>query len=284
MEVIKKISTRLKKLVFTITCLLTVYPDLSAITHTDGPVRMTIRVHSLYIYDYLDAGFGVAEPIWKIAARDNPNLDGQDWMGGQCINSEGRCSCSGWFGIPGGFGNLYWIYDYTFTGSNVPGGFDIRLEAWEDDGCGSECTYDTGTFCDNDDEHCGQTIVKVNEVVRTARPCEWHGAGNTVNQYDYFACSNKYAVGIEWKWEYTTSPSSTTYYWRGHYSDNWYDACNWSTSSVPTSSKNVIISTGYTYSPIVYAGNAYCNTIEIVDGAHLEIKTDQGGVLNVTKP
>ena len=76
------------------------------------------------------------------------------------------------------------------------------------------------------------------------------------------------------------TPGGPTYTWQGTVSNNWNDPCNWDTKTVPTSAKNVIVPSGYTYAPIVYNGvNASCYTLTVV--APVEVQT--GGSLNVTK-
>ncbi len=250
--------------------------SLQGQTYTDGPMRLVIRVNYGWICCYNDAGFGAAENRWKFWARDYGDWDGLDWRGGTCIGVD--TWSTGWIGGP--WGDSFWLMD-AWYGTNVPVGFDLYIDAWEEDGCGGDCDYNTGWYCDNDDAHCGGGQFAWNIDYRSmGPPCQWNNPG--VGQ-DVFACG---AYGGEFNsyWQYTENPGVGTYIWRGKYSYNWNDACNWNTSTVPNSAKDVIIPAGYTYYPIIYNGvSAYCNTIEVqsTSGAYLEIQA--GGTLTVTQ-
>lgn len=263
----------IKKLLF-IAILFLFGNELSAQTFNDGPMRLRIRVGYVYIDSYQDAGFGAQEVTWKFWARADQDVNGQGWTGGQCIAVDSWNG--GWIGGPY-YNNEYVILDQTYTGSTVPSRFDLYIDAWEDD-CGGRCDYDNG-FCwgDPDDYHCGPGEFASDIDYRNfGPPCQWNNAGN------YYACNGAYAAEINVYWEYAGNVNGT-HTWRGTYSSNWYDACNWSTNSVPTSTKDVVIPAGTPNNPLINSGNAYCNTVEIQDGAVLTINSDNGAVLNVTQ-
>ncbi|MCX6305619.1 MAG: T9SS type A sorting domain-containing protein [Bacteroidetes bacterium] len=66
--------------------------------------------------------------------------------------------------------------------------------------------------------------------------------------------------------------------WLGMVSNDWFDPDNWSAASVPTSTVEVKINTGYSYYPIIGSGVANCDTITIGPGAKLSLGA---GDLNV---
>lgn len=253
-------------------------------TFTDGPMRLQVRVAYVYVASYHDALFA-QEARWFVYARDDANHDGQNWRNSHgCIQQN--CYCSGWLGGPGAITPAIILMNHNYTGANVPQRVDFEMETWEDD-AGSNCVYDGPcSICfDPDDAHCGRGTLTNNVYYRNAGPpCEWVGSDDTEwNPWDFGMCSNSWAAGIQFKWEYTGSTTGT-YTWRGHNSTNWFEACNWSTNTVPTSARNVVIpGSGYTYSPTIPSGTAYCNTIEIQGSTVLTIATGSGAVLQVTQ-
>jgi len=59
--------------------------------------------------------------------------------------------------------------------------------------------------------------------------------------------------------------------WLGTVSNDWFDPGNWSAAFVPDATIDVTINTGYTYHPIIGAGNGYCKNITIGAGAKLSL-------------
>ena len=85
-----------------------------------------------------------------------------------------------------------------------------------------------------------------------------------------------------------TSPS-VLHYWTGSSLNSWFDPCNWSTNHVPENTNDVIIP-NTTNKPTIpvsgsangqAAGQAYCNTIVVENGALVSI--ENGAKLNVTQ-
>ena len=77
----------------------------------------------------------------------------------------------------------------------------------------------------------------------------------------------------------STLTLSATNTWVGGTSTDWNTAANWSCSAVPTSSSNVSIPSGTTYSPIISSASAVANSITINYGA---ILTMSGQTLTIT--
>ena len=254
-------------------------------TFNDGPMNVQVRVGYVYVNAYHDVFGGYQEPVWYVWAADDTNQDGQGWRNSAgCINRS--CACYLWQGQPGGLtGPTEIIMSHNY-GTNVPQRFDLDMETWEDDGIGGSCTYNGPcSICvDPDDAHCGRARLVNNVQYRTAGPpCQWIGADDTFGDNDYYLCGNSWGVGIMFYWRYNASTAGT-HIWRGHNSTNWFEACNWSTSSVPTSARNVIIpGSGHTYAPTISGGTAYCNTIEIQGSTVLTIATGSSGLLQVTQ-
>jgi hypothetical protein len=254
-------------------------------TYTDGPMNLQVRVAYVYVDDYHDVFGGNHEPVWFVWTRDDANHDGQGWRNSAgCINRS--CACYLWQGQPGGLTGPTEILMNHNYGTNVPQRLDFEMENWEDDGIGGSCSYNGPcSICvDPDDAKCGRGTLANNIYYRNAGPpCSWVGATDALGGYDYYMCSNSWGVGIQFWWQYNASTTGT-HTWRGHNSTNWFEACNWSTSAVPTSARNVVIpASGYTYAPTIPSGTAYCNTIEIQGNTVLTINTSAGAVLQVTQ-
>ena len=121
-------------------------------------------------------------------------------------------------------------------------------------------------------------------------PCQWNGQnGYNYSGYEYYTSGQWYGIQINTYYEMTASTTGT-YVWNGMVNNDWFEPCNWNTSEVPSSTKNVLIPAGPTNQPIIYAaansantstGEAHCYTIEVETGADLEIQTTQGASLEV---
>ena len=70
--------------------------------------------------------------------------------------------------------------------------------------------------------------------------------------------------------------------WTGATSTDWFDASNWSTGVVPTSTNNVEIPSGTPYSPVISATGATCQNIIIDNGATLTMNNSTAYTLTVT--
>ena len=254
---------------------------------SDGPMNIQVRVGYVYVNTYHDVWGGNQEPVWYVWTRDDLNYDGQGWRNSAgCIDRD--CACYQWQGQPGGLTGPTEILMNHNYGTNVPSRFDFEMEAWEDD-AGNDCgsfNSGCGSICvDGDDAHCSRGTLANNVTYRDAGPpCQWVGADDGAwGPYDFGRCSNSWAVGIMFWWRYNGSTTGT-YTWRGHNSTNWFEACNWSTSTVPNLSRNVVIpASGYTYAPTISSGTAQCNTIEIQGNTVLTINASGGAVLQVNQ-
>ncbi|MCX6305618.1 MAG: T9SS type A sorting domain-containing protein [Bacteroidetes bacterium] len=65
--------------------------------------------------------------------------------------------------------------------------------------------------------------------------------------------------------------ASTPGQWTGEISSDWYTAQNWDDYAVPAAATNVTIPSGTPYSPLISAGDGYCNNITIQPGAVLSV-------------
>ena len=277
-------------------------------TFSDGPMNLKVRVRFVYIDDYYDVFGGNQEPRWVVKVRDDSDVDGDSWVNdyGTCI--QVNCPAYEWVNGSGGggIGNScglapfdIWSFDHDYNTSTVPQRVDIQLSGWEDDmptgwPCnGSNCSYNTGgTFaCDNDDHYASPQEVKSNLYYRDmGPPCQWNGQnGYNYSGYEYFTSNGWYAIQINTYYEMTASTSGT-YIWNGLMSDDWFEPCNWNTSEVPSSTKDVLIPASASTQPVIYSagnsvnttsGQAHCFSIEIETGANLEIQTTSGASLEV---
>ncbi|MBN4062348.1 hypothetical protein JYU20_04045 [Bacteroidales bacterium AH-315-I05] len=78
--------------------------------------------------------------------------------------------------------------------------------------------------------------------------------------------------------------SGSTWTWTGCKTTDWFDGCNWDRQSVPTTTSDVIIP-NTTNKPLITAGTADCNTIEIQSstGARLDLNSSGGGIINIAQ-
>lgn len=259
--------------------------SVNAQTYTDGPMELYVRVGYVYVNAYHDVFGGNQEPVWFVWAADDSNQDGQGWRNNAgCINRS--CACYLWQGQPGGFNEQIMYHNYYQI--NLPQRIDLDAEMWEDDCC-TDCSYNGSCFIcvDPDDAHCGRARIANDVYYRTAGPpCQWVGATDALGGFDYYLCSNSWGVGMQFWWRYNATPTTGNYVWRGHNSVNWFEACNWSTSTIPTSTKDVIIpASGYTYEPTIPTGYglAYCNTLTIQGTTTLTIQTSAAELLRITQ-
>ena len=97
----------------------------------------------------------------------------------------------------------------------------------------------------------------------------------------------------------STTLSNIPHLWNGSYSENWFEACNWSTNHVPdknndvyilnTSNKPRIYSTGNSTPDNAHgyaAGKAYCNSLDVESGSIITIESSPFGTaeLRVNHP
>jgi hypothetical protein len=74
----------------------------------------------------------------------------------------------------------------------------VRLEGWEDDGCGASDTYNTGCV-NNDEAYCSVFSSAIN--FRSGAICTW----NTYNIY----CNSNWQVDYRVRWEWANAPAIT---------------------------------------------------------------------------
>jgi hypothetical protein len=101
-------------------------------TFSDGPVQLQVRVREFNTTfqatdeGALGIGFSPDELSYKLWVRDQADLDGQGWVGGNCLTDD--------FSPPGlstDFNST--LFNFSYPGAAVPQFFDLRLDAWEDD-------------------------------------------------------------------------------------------------------------------------------------------------------
>tara|TARA_Y100000385_G_C13091456_1_gene639003 strand:+ start:2175 stop:3035 length:861 start_codon:yes stop_codon:yes gene_type:complete len=269
---------------------------LYAQSFSDGPMTLKVRVTYVYIDDYYDVWGGNQEPRWKLWVSDDANYDGTGWAGGNCIEFD--CPAHYWVNGLNNSCNLpalnTVVFNHNYNGSTVPSRLDLRLEGWEDDGCGSNCTFSDDCFWDDDDAHSGpQTLYTVNSSGNfpynilyrdMGPPCQWNGSnGLNYSGYEFFTSDGRYGVQINTYWQFDSNVNGL-HTWNGFTDNDWNSPCNWNTSHVPDANDDVLIPSGAVNSPIIYGGNTgYCNTIEIESGGNLEVQTTNNAKLIVTQ-
>lgn len=220
-----------------------------------------------------------------MSAKDVPNYDGLDWRGGTCYGNF-QCAGTEWIrnscdatsithGSP-----MTIEFDVTYQ-NNTPTHLSLLLDAWEEDGCGSDCTHDN-CLLNSDDGHVYEQIGNV-YYENLGPPCTWNGGDETNTATNFFSSNQKWGVSVQAYYKYLSDVNGV-HIWNGKVNDNWFTPCNWNTSHVPDSNDDVQIPSSAVNMPrIPSAGNidAYCNTIQIESGAKITI--ENGAKLNVTQ-
>lgn len=206
-----------KSLVLLVACAFAT--NLFSQTFTDGPIQLQVRLKDVNVgfgrtdQGVLGVGFSPDEPVVKVWARDNADLDGQGWLGGACHNYSFDPPA-----ITPAIGEV--LLNYTYPTATVPQFYDLKVDAWEDDNpedaligfCsnGQTCSFN-GTQCcglpvfgicvglnEGDDKHCISDPYATNLPYRNGPPCQWFDQG-----YIAGGCANDWQPGIETYWRYT---------------------------------------------------------------------------------
>ncbi len=208
-----------------IACLILCIPGALQAQFNDGPIQLQVRVREFNTTfqatdeGVLGVGFSPDELTYKLWVRDQPDLDGQGWVGGNCLTDD--------FSPPGlstDFNST--LYNFTYPTATVPQFFDLRLDAWEDDNnsdallgfCsnGTRCDFNAPQCCglpvfgvcvglnEGDDLRCDAQPFKTNMEYRLGPPCQWYNHGFVIGS----GCTNNfYQPRIESFWRYTKGTS-----------------------------------------------------------------------------
>ncbi len=214
-----------------------------------------------------------------------------DWRGGNCYGNF-QCSGTQWIrhscnSTTTTHGSPMTIeFDVTYQ-NNYPSYLSLLLDAWEEDNCGNDCTYDN-CLLDSDDSHIYEEIGDV-YYESLGPPCSWNGGDETNTVTNFFSTNQKWGVSVQLYYKYLSDVNGI-HVWNGKVDDDWFTPCNWNTSQVPDFSKNVIIPVSAVSMPTIKSnssangqavGQAYCNTIQVENGAKVTI--ENGAKLNVTQ-
>ena len=118
--------------------------------YQDGPITLEARITRLYSDSDFDASFycgpnfGSEELHLRYRAKDNLSGSFSPWVSAPEL-SQGSPGWAG-YGSPQ-TQNLTWNYGTASAGMT---GINMEFEFWEEDGCGSSNTYNTG--CTNNDD------------------------------------------------------------------------------------------------------------------------------------
>lgn len=280
------------KRLFWVFALLAWWAESFAQTYNDGPIQLRVRVRDIatnFNATDIQQIFPPDEMTYFIWARDNADVDGSGWLGGQCLTAN--------FAPPGNspdFNTM--LLDNTYTTATVPQFFDIRTDFWEDDSAdpacgGNRCNFESNICCgvivfgacvgfsQEDDERCNANPFRTNMDYRLGPPCQWYDHG-----YVTGACGSRYQPHIESFWRYTRGTDCNTPIVLGplpsggsltHFNSNECYTNNFSASpgkdvfyqftiSAPT---GVIITLcgGTAFNTVLYLVDASCNQIAAND-------------------
>lgn len=262
-------------------------------TYNDGPMELQVRVREINTQtavsdaSFLGVGFSPDEFTYKVWARDNGDVDGTGWQGGQCNQAN--------FNPPGLSPDFSQpLFTGTYNGATVPQFFDIRGDFWEDDAgsdfaCGGgRCNFDNSTCCgvvvfgvcvgvtEQDDVRCNADPFATGLDYRLGPPCTWYDHG-----YVSGACGSNYLPRIESFWRYTRGNGCNNTIDLGtlgsggtltHFNSNQCYSNNFAGSAgkdvfyqfTTTATTGVIISlcgAGTTFNTVLYLLDGSCNQI-----------------------
>ena len=261
-----------------------------------------------------DGASGRPEPVFKLFVMPvTPNVPSPGYSAGQCFyqgtftHRSGGTNDWGWVhpdcgsgslahGNPGDINNATnqgfdpVIFNQTFDqSSGFPTSLKIYLEAWENDGCGATCEYNT-CLTNSDDLHETEFLANI-DFKSWGPPCTWNGGTYTTTWSNYYTSTSNYGVSVKTYYEYNDA-INVTHYWLGEYSNNWFDECNWNTKHVPFVTNNVVIPyplpDNSASQPRVHvgssaygqpAGHAFAKSIQIESGA--KVTVENGAKLKV---
>ncbi|GIV33764.1 MAG: hypothetical protein KatS3mg031_1299 [Chitinophagales bacterium] len=265
-------------------------------TYNDGPIELQVKVREINTQvsatdaSVFGIGFSPDEMTYHVWARDNADVDGVGWTGGQCLQQN--------FDPPGvstDFNTT--IFSFIYPGATVPQFFDIRMDNYEDDAdsdflCGgSRCNYNPSTCCGvvvfgacvgvttGDDNRCDANPYRTQLDYRLGPPCQWYSHG-----YVTGSCSG-YLPRIESYWRYTRGTSCSNTINLGtlpsggsltHFNSNECYSNNFAASSgkdvyyefTTTTVTGVVISlcgAGTAFNTVLYLLDNACNQIAVND-------------------
>lgn len=135
------------------------------------------------------------------------------------------------------------------------------------------------TYTANIPAQTGGTTVSYNVFTSGSASGVSTNLTTTPSKSDWYTININNNSGSNYSYTVTTSCSTGT--WMGTTSSDWNTASNWGCSILPTSSTNVTIPSGTTYSPVISTGStALANSITINSGATLTISGTTN--LNIT--
>nr|MBP8034645.1 G8 domain-containing protein [Bacteroidia bacterium] len=135
------------------------------------------------------------------------------------------------------------------------------------------------TYTANIPAQTGGTTVSYNVFTSGSASGVSTNLTTTPSKSDWYTININNNSGSNYSYTVTTGCSTGT--WMGTTSSDWNTASNWGCSILPTSSTNVTIPSGTTYSPVISTGStALANSITINSGATLTISGTTN--LNIT--
>ena len=105
---------------------------------TNGQIDYQVKIFELYSAADDSDGSGNEDPTWKLRIEDN---DGSGWTNSSCYHTSH--AYNSWHPVD----DL--LYSRTNCGATV---LYTEMECWEEDGCGSDCDYNSGWTCLNNDD------------------------------------------------------------------------------------------------------------------------------------
>ncbi|MBM76925.1 MAG: hypothetical protein CL846_00430 [Crocinitomicaceae bacterium] len=104
----------------------------------NGQIDYQVKIYELYSAADDSDGSGNEDPTWKLRIEDN---DGSGWTNSSCYHTSHPYN--NWYSVD------ELLYSRTNCGATV---LYTEMECWEEDGCGSNCDYNSGWTCLNNDD------------------------------------------------------------------------------------------------------------------------------------
>lgn len=163
---------------------------------SQAQIDYQVKIHELYSAADDSDGSGNEEPIWKLRVSDN-NASG--WNTSNCYNTSG---------ISHQYNSWMSVNDLLYSRTNcVATVLNTEMECWESDGCGSQCTYDTGCWFNDDDAKApagssnGTFGSSGNFLFTIDDPCQWNEYEIAINGEVHNGVQSLYKAKLQVYWE-----------------------------------------------------------------------------------
>lgn len=163
---------------------------------TNAQIDYQVKISELYSAADDNDGSGNEDPIWKLRIEDN-NSSG--WNTSSCYNTSG---------INHQYNSWMTVNDILYSRTNCNATvLYTEMECWESDGCGAQCSYNTGCIFNDDDAKApagssNGTFGSSGSFLFTSdEPCQWNEYVITITGDVKNGVQSLYKAKVQVNWE-----------------------------------------------------------------------------------